>query len=813
MLLRLLVGLHVLLGFALGQSSYVSGCATSVTFNFSSAVTVAQQSLIHDGVVAGVEYVCRKTGYGVPKFQVFVSPNNDDLIQILVNTFGYPASSAGTAPVCAISPLGGILINSGNTSCWQWTASGIKAQVAKVMAHEYFHQVQRNLAGIASPYETTDSSGVALKGPAWFIEGSAELVGWMAMDDAGLRSFPNTVRDWETPSLISDSFDLHSQEQLWNPPAQYDPYSYVATAVDLLTTGVPLKLTRLTGFWDGIGKGKPWRQSFQDTFGTSLESFYAAFDSFVSPFHAKVLSLTFIGAGQPVVNSAANGGGIYVPYSFALLGASAVDYPGQLGNLLRLPSWSIGWGSPIPSQIEVFMSSDSPSASYTVGLNLPDGRSTSATFPVVQTVTSTQGVPQPAIAGITPGGVIQGSVGLSLDIRGSGYLPGSTVLVNGQSVETSLLSATELKANVPASLFSGAVTVRVSNSTLGGASSAPVDLSVADPHVIDIDQTTADFNASGGTGKVLITAKSSNDFWAASTVSQWITWKSGATGTGSAAFTYSVAPNTSPGSRTGSLSIGGRILSIRQEAGSTTLPNIAAGGVVSAAAFTSPVAPGSFVTIYGSNFTKQTTTWDSAIVGGALPTVLGGVSVKINGKDCFMYYASPSQLSVLTPQDGASGVVPVEVANAQGSASATVSIAPIVPALFTIAAGGSILPVAVLAGDGDLAASAGSIPGVNTRPAKAGDILILFAEGLGPTAEPYPDGQVLTAAYPVAGPSRFTIYFGGVPATPQFVGLTFAGVYQINVQVPNAVPTGLQSVVLKTGIQTSQGNLVLPFSN
>jgi hypothetical protein len=309
MRIRLLIASLVVLRIASGQTSYVSACSTKVSFNFASGVTLPQQSMIHDSTIAGVEYICRKTVYGVAEFQVFVSPNNDDLIQDLVNVFGYPADSAGPPPICAVSPLGGILINVSNSSCWNWTSADIKTRVAKTMAHEYFHQVQRRLARVTSPYESTGPDGVALKGPAWLLEGAAELVGLMAIDDAGLRSFPETITQWEIPALIEDSFELTAQEQIWNPPSQGDPYTYVAAAVDLLTAGAPAKIAWLAGFWDAIGKGAPWQQSLQSSFGVSAANFYPQFNAYVAPFHTKSLSLVFIGAGAPIANSAANGVG------------------------------------------------------------------------------------------------------------------------------------------------------------------------------------------------------------------------------------------------------------------------------------------------------------------------------------------------------------------------------------------------------------------------------------------------------------------------------------------------------------------------
>ena len=81
---------------------------------------------------------------------------------------------------------------------------------------------------------------------------------------------------------------------------------------------------------------------------------------------------------------------------------------------------------------------------------------------------------------------------------------------------------------------------------------------------------------------------------------------------------------------------------------------------------------------------------------------------------------------------------------------------------------------------------------------------MLFATGLGQTNPPYPVGQVLTAAYPVPDLSQASVLIGGKVATVLFAGMTYPGLFQINIQVPNGIPDGDQPVVLGVGGQLSQ---------
>ena len=54
----------------------------------------------------------------------------------------------------------------------------------------------------------------------------------------------------------------------------------------------------------------------------------------------------------------------------------------------------------------------------------------------------------------------------------------------------------------------------------------------------------------------------------------------------------------------------------------------------------------------------------SDIVNGALPTLLQGVSVTVNGLPAYVDYISPTQINALAPDDATLGPVPVQVTTA-----------------------------------------------------------------------------------------------------------------------------------------------------
>src|SRR5581483_333074 len=71
------------------------------------------------------------------------------------------------------------------------------------------------------------------------------------------------------------------------------------------------------------------------------------------------------------------------------------------------------------------------------------------------------------------------------------------------------------------------------------------------------------------------------------------------------------------------------------------LPSIA--GVVDAAGFSQgwPIAPGSIISIFGSNLAAE----EGAAAGLPLPATINGVSVQIGGRTAPLFYVGPNQIN------------------------------------------------------------------------------------------------------------------------------------------------------------------------
>jgi uncharacterized protein (TIGR03437 family) len=226
-------------------------------------------------------------------------------------------------------------------------------------------------------------------------------------------------------------------------------------------------------------------------------------------------------------------------------------------------------------------------------------------------------------------------------------------------------------------------------------------------------------------------------------------------------------------------------IAVNMNTPTASAPAIASGGIGNAASGAAGLAPGAWISIYGSNLAAATRTWASAdIVNNQLPTSLGGVGVQIDGKAAYPSYVSPTQLNVLAPADTMSGPVAVSVTNAAGtSAAVTATLQPILPGLFTAS------------------------NYVRAASAKPGDAVEVYGTGFGPTKTAVDYSTAFTGAYELTDPVTVTI--GGVQATVLFAGLVGPGLYQINVTVPVGLADGDHPVVATiTGLSTQSTALL-----
>jgi uncharacterized protein (TIGR03437 family) len=203
-------------------------------------------------------------------------------------------------------------------------------------------------------------------------------------------------------------------------------------------------------------------------------------------------------------------------------------------------------------------------------------------------------------------------------------------------------------------------------------------------------------------------------------------------------------------------------------------------------------AAGSIISIYGSGMAQTTL----PAAGFPLPATLAGATVTIGGISAPIFYASPLQINAQVPFQVTAGSAQVIVklgSNVVGSSSITV--ASVAPGLFL----GSNGQAAALNQDGSA-----NGPG---NPAAVGSVVAVFLTGLGPVNHAVATGAA-ASGNPLSNVSgNVSAVVGGVVAEALFAGLApgFAGLYQVNIRVPQVAEGNLALVVSVGGVGSNAG--------
>ena len=260
--------------------------------------------------------------------------------------------------------------------------------------------------------------------------------------------------------------------------------------------------------------------------------------------------------------------------------------------------------------------------------------------------------------------------------------------------------------------------------------------------------------------------------------------------------------------------VNNRIRKIAINSGPPVAPAVSANGTVNNASFavgSNPLAPGTISAIFGTNLNDGSAMPSSSFgSNGKLITTLGGASVTLNGISAPLFSSFSGQLNVQIPMElaGATSASVVVTVGGQSSPPRNVPLGPASPGIFTIPSGGTGQGAIQIANTTIFAAPTGSISGA--RPAARGvDFLTIYCTGLGAVTNSPATGAPAPSNPPAATIATPQVTIGGIPATVTFSGLTpdFVGLYQVNVQVPAASPTG-NAIPLVLTIGGQQSNTV-----
>ncbi len=240
------------------------------------------------------------------------------------------------------------------------------------------------------------------------------------------------------------------------------------------------------------------------------------------------------------------------------------------------------------------------------------------------------------------------------------------------------------------------------------------------------------------------------------------------------------------------------------------LPEIAADGIVGAGLSnprTHTFSTNMRVIIFGNRLTAAAGTnleaGPSNYVDSKVPTNLGGTCVTVDGVAARIVAVSPSEVSFIVPELTRTGHVPVQVLTNCGrvtelkSDEQDVEIRPTSPEFFHVSSSptGRSFVQAVDAGTGELISTA--------RP---GQNITIFGTGFGATIPPTGTGELPANRARTAEPANVTD--DGRPldgSNFSYAGITtgYAGIYQLNIQIPANARNGDIPIRVRLGLQSS----------
>jgi uncharacterized protein (TIGR03437 family) len=215
-----------------------------------------------------------------------------------------------------------------------------------------------------------------------------------------------------------------------------------------------------------------------------------------------------------------------------------------------------------------------------------------------------------------------------------------------------------------------------------------------------------------------------------------------------------------------------------------------------------PLAPNTIASLYGTELSFSTRALEATDVrNGQIPTLLPttGVRVLVNSIAAQIYFVSPRQVNLLIPSIIATGPAELQlIVDGRAGPAVRFTVSEAAPSLYMQSE--------------ELAIAASVTGSVYTRqtPARPGDWVILYATGLGATKPSPGYGEIARAAAPLANMGEFQVLLDAKPVERgrvAYAGLApgFAGLYQINLQLPEDVGADPEIRIQSAGVPSPTG--------
>jgi len=231
----------------------------------------------------------------------------------------------------------------------------------------------------------------------------------------------------------------------------------------------------------------------------------------------------------------------------------------------------------------------------------------------------------------------------------------------------------------------------------------------------------------------------------------------------------------------------------------------------------------SLMTLFGLNFADEGFTrvlTGADLVDGRVPTQLGEWCVEVNGQRSPLFgifgQASQDQINLqvnISPGTTRLSFVVVRgcgTPNERRSDPFEIDGRRATPEFFFFQLNQSgVDPIAAVdAVSGQLIGEPGLIPGGSFRPAREGDAITLFMTGLAETTPLFASGELPVGAAETV--FRVRVLVGGVEIIPLYAGVSpgFAGLYQVNIILPENLPAGDLAVTVI--VESPDGEISTP---
>jgi uncharacterized protein (TIGR03437 family) len=226
------------------------------------------------------------------------------------------------------------------------------------------------------------------------------------------------------------------------------------------------------------------------------------------------------------------------------------------------------------------------------------------------------------------------------------------------------------------------------------------------------------------------------------------------------------------------------------------MPYVAPAGMINAAGLTPKpdLAAGSVVSVYGASLANVVAVGPNS----PLAQTLGGVAARIGSLIAPLYFVSPGQINLQLPSSLVPGPYTLTV-SVQGlpDVTANFTVARNAPGIFTQMVGDKTLAL-VQHGDGTLVTP--------DSPALQGELLTLYATGLGPLNPARLDGLAIPDTPPYNAVDPVTVLVGGVtlPAEAAFGSPERVAVDEVQFRLTANTPSGASAPLqIQVGQHTS----------